>query len=196
MSNPYRLAAGVAALLLVAACHKQDEEAATTPQLVAAPLTMTVGAGLASLNGSDAGIESCATAALAQAPGKLLRARLKSEPDGRRWAFAIRQADGRRQDIECSDSAGTLVDTEVPVASAADPAFAAIARIDVAAAQAIALETKPGTVASVAFALAGDGLARYAFELATADGAYRIEVDAASGELAEVSRTLLEIGGD
>lgn len=132
---------------------------------------------------------------LAQAPGELLQATLKNEPEGRVWEFEVRQADGKLFDIECSDSAGTIVETEVRVATAADPAFAALARIDEAAAKVKALESKPGAVERVEFELEPDGRASYEFDIKTADGDYRVEIDATSGEVVESSKELLEIGG-
>jgi uncharacterized membrane protein YkoI len=170
-----------AAALTLAACAKTETPASTAPA--------------AAVAASNAGIESCAKAALAQAPGELLQATLKSEPEGRVWEFEIKQADGKLFDIECSDSAGTIVETETRVASAADPAFAAIAKIDEAAARAKALAAKPGTVERVEFELEAEGKASYEYDIKTADGDYRVEVDAASGEVVETSAELLEIGG-
>ncbi len=190
-----KLIIATAAALLISACGKHEAPATDTPPLVAAPLEMNAGSAAAAVIGSNAGIESCAKAALARAPGELLQATLKSESEGRVWEFEIRQADGKLFDLECSDSAGTIVETETRVATAADPAFAAIARIDEAAARAKALAAKPGTVERVEFELEADGKASYEFDIKAEDSDYRVEIDAASGEVAESSRELLEIGG-
>jgi len=176
------------ATLAIAACAKNEAPAPT----IAAPAPDAPATVVAN---SNAGIESCAKAALAQAPGELIQATLKQEPEGRVWEFEIKQADGKLFDIECSDSAGTIVETETRVASAADPAFAAIAKIDEAAARVKALEAKPGTVERVEFELEPDGKASYEYDIKTADSDYRVEVDAASGEVVETSPELLEIGG-
>ncbi|MBA4285689.1 MAG: peptidase [Xanthomonadaceae bacterium] len=178
------------AALTLAACAKTEAPApaaAVSAPAADAPATVVAN--------SNAGIESCAKAALAQAPGELLQATLKSEPEGRVWEFEIRQADGKLFDIECSDSAGTIVETETRVASAADPEFAAIAKIDEATARAKALAAKAGTVERVEFELEAEGKASYEYDIKTADGDYRVEVDAASGEVVETSAELLEIGG-
>ncbi|WP_273454055.1 PepSY domain-containing protein [Nevskia ramosa] len=187
MSN-LKLIAAAAAVLVLTACSKSEAPAA-------APLEITAGSSAAAVASSNAGIESCAKAVLAQAPGDLLQATLKQETEGRVWEFEIKQADGKLFDIECSDTAGTIVETEVRVATAADPAFAALAKIDEAAAKAKALESKPGTVERVEFELEPDGKASYEFDIKTADGDYRVEVDASSGEIVESSKELLEIGG-
>ncbi len=183
------LALTVAALAL-AACAKTETPAPAAT--VAAPAPEAPATVVAN---SNAGIESCAKAALAQAPGELTQATLKQEPEGRVWEFEIKQADGKLFDIECSDSAGTIVESETRVASAADPAFAAIAKVDEAAARTKALEAKAGTVERVEFELEADGKASYEYDIKTADGDYRIEVDAVSGEVVESSSELLEIGG-
>lgn len=181
------IALAVAALTL-AACAKTEAPAAAPAVVAEAPPA-------AAVPNSNAGIESCAKAVLAQAPGELLQATLKQEAEGRVWEFEVKQADGKLFDIECSDSAGTIVETETRVASAADPAFAAIAKIDEATAQAKALAAKPGTVERVEFELEPDGKASYEYDIKTTDGDYRVEVDAASGEVVETSSELLEIGG-
>ncbi len=187
MSN-LKLIAAAAAVLALSACKKNEAPAA-------APLEITAGSSAAAVASSNAGIESCAKAVLAQAPGELLQATLKQETEGRVWEFEIKQADGKLFDIECSDTAGTIVETEVRVATAADPGFAALAKIDEAAAKAKALESKPGTVERVEFELEPDGKASYEFDIKTADGDYRVEIDATSGEVVESSKELLEIGG-
>lgn len=178
------------AALTLAACAKTE-----APAPAAAVTAPAADAPAVAVANSNAGIESCAKAALAQAPGELTQATLKQEPDGRVWEFEIKQADGKLFDIECSDSAGTIVESETRVASAADPAFTAIAKVDEAAARTKALEAKAGTVERVEFELEADGKASYEYDIKTADGDYRIEVDAASGEVVESSSELLEIGG-
>jgi len=188
MSN-LKLIAAAAAVFVLSACNKS--EAPPAP----APLEISAGSSAAAVANSNAGIESCAKAVLAQAPGDLLQATLKQETEGRVWEFEIKQADGKLFDIECSDTAGTIVETEVRVATAADPAFAALAKIDEAAAKAKALESKPGTVERVEFELEPDGKASYEFDIKTDDGDYRVEIDASSGEVVESSKELLEIGG-
>lgn len=185
------LALAVAALTL-AACTKTEAPTAAPGPAATAPAPDAPATVVAN---SDAGIESCAKAVLAQAPGELIQATLKQEPEGRVWEFEVKQADGKLLDIECADSAGTIVETETRVASAADPAFAAIAKIDEATARAKALEAKAGTVERVEFELEAEGKASYEYDIKTADGDYRVEVDAASGEVVETSSELLEIGG-
>lgn len=189
MSN-LKLIAVAAAALVLSACNKSE-----APAAAAASLEISAGSPSAAVVSSNAGIESCAKAVLAQAPGELIQATLKQEPEGRVWEFEVKQADGKLFDIECSDSAGTIVETETRVATAADPAFAAIAKIDEAAARVKALEAKAGTVERVEFELEPDGKASYEYDIKTAEGDYRVEVDAASGEVVETSSELLEIGG-
>lgn len=167
----------------MSACNKK--EVPPELQLTTAPLEITAGPASAAVASSDAGIESCAKAVLARAPGELLQATLKSETAGRVWEFKVKQADGKLFDIECSDSTGTIVETEVRVTTAADPAFAALAalaRIDEAAAKVKALEAKPGSVERVEFELEPDGKASCEFDIKTTDDDYRVEIDATAAK--------------
>ena len=186
MSN-LKLIAAIAVVVL-SACSKTEAPVGASQEIAA-------GSPAAAVANSNAGIESCAKAVLAQTPGELLQATLKQETEGRVWEFEVKQADGKLLDIECSDTAGTIVESEGRVETAADPAFAAIAKIDEAAARVKALESKPGTVERVEFELEPDGKASYEYDIKTADGDYRVEVDATSGEIVESSKELLEIGG-
>lgn len=191
MSSP-RLLFAVVLALTASACKQED--AAAKARLVSLPLEMTAGSATAAVTQSDAGIESCAKAALARVPGDLLQATLNSETTGRIWAFEIRQADGRRVGLECSDSAGTVVEADRLAASASDPAFASIATVDEKTARAHAVDTKPGRIERVAYKLGRAQQAIYAIDVLTDDGTIRIDIDAASGELIRTSRELLRIG--
>lgn len=184
--------AALAIALLSSACSKT--EVARTPPLISTPLEMSAGS-MSTTAASDAGIESCAKAALARMPGTLLRATLRSTTEGRIWEFTIRRAAGKPQELLCADAAGTLAEPEAQSTSEADPGFKAAAKIDVATAEARALEAKPGTVEHMERRLGAEGLARYRIAISNDEGRYRVDIDASSGELVEVSRELLQIGG-
>lgn len=192
MSKLKRVAA-VAIALLLSACGK-NEVTAKAPPLISTPLEMSAGS-MTAAAGSDAGIESCAKAALARMPGTLLRATLRSTAEGRIWEFAIRRADGQREELLCADSAGTLAEPEARSASEADAGFKAAAKIDATTAQARALAAKPGKIEHMERRLGTEGLARYRIAISDAEGRYQVDIDAVSGELLEVSRELLQIGG-
>lgn len=172
-----------AAALALSACSKAPAPAAAetaAPAVEAAPVA--------------AGIEGCAKAVLAQGPGELLQATLKSESAGKVWEFEVKQADGKLLDIECSDTAGTIVETETRVASAADPAFAAKAKVDEATATKTATDKVPGTIERVEYEVEPDGKVSYEFDIKGASGDVRVEVDAETGAIVEESPELLEIG--
>ena len=52
-----------------------------------------------------------------------------------------------------------------------------------------------GTVEHMERRLGAEGLARYRIAISNDEGRYRVDIDASSGELVEVSRELLQIGG-
>ena len=68
---------------------------------------------------------------------------------------------GQQIGLECSDSAGTVVEADRMATSVTDPAFAAIAAVDEQTARARAVDTKPGRIEHVAYKL---GRARQAGE--------------------------------
>lgn len=184
--TPFALAVAGALLLSARAKTEAPAAAAEAPAAAAAPAVAAAPAA--------AGIEGCAKAVLAANPGELLQAVLKMEDDGKVWEFEVRQADGKLLDVECTDGAGAIVETETRVASADDAGFAAIAKIDEAAAREKALAAKAGTVERVEFELEPDGKASYEYDIKTAEGDFRVEVDAATGDVVETSPELLEIG--
>ena len=192
--HPARGLITVAAIVLtVSACSKTSEAPPERP-LVNLPLEISVGSGAEVIDNSDAGIESCAKAALAKVPGELLRASLQSRTEGRYWEFEVRRDDGRRALLDCSDRAGTVADAGFMVATARDPAFAKAASVDEATARQRALTARPGDIEQIHYQLMPDGKARYRLQIRSGQDLHQVWVDAADAEVIGRERELLRIG--
>ena len=103
--------------------------------------------------------------------------------------------DGREWELMCDAMTGTVYEIEQEVASASDPMFQEQASVSEEDARATALRLYPGTIEEVEYELESNGDASYEIDLVTADGKeFKIEVDAGSGEIIEVSVEAWEIG--
>ena len=141
-----------------------------------------------------AGVDVCARAALAKHPGTILQAVLKQERGALVWELEIRQADNKLVDVECSGATGRLVEHESRVVSGDDAAFKSKAKVTEDQARQTALKAHPGEIERVEYEIEADGRASYEFDIKTDKGDMRVEVDAESGKVTEVSREILEIG--
>jgi uncharacterized membrane protein YkoI len=95
----------------------------------------------------------------------------------------------------CDARTGRIFEIEQEVDSADDPLFASKAKLTEAQAIEAALAVYPGTVEEVEFEIESNGAATYEIDLITENGKeYKIEVDAASGELIEMAVERWEIG--
>lgn len=139
------------------------------------------------------GIETCARTILAKYPGDILQVVLKKEKNEMVWEVEIQQKD-KLLDIECSARTGKIVETETRVLSASDDVFKAKAKVSEDEARKIALAKYPGEVEYVEYEIESNGLLSYEFDIKTAKGDVRVEVDAESGKIVEASQELLEIG--
>lgn len=140
------------------------------------------------------GVDVCARAALAKHPGTILHAVLKQEKSALVWELEIRQADNKLVDVECSGATGKLVEHETRVVSADDAAFKSKAKVSEDQARQTALKAHPGEVERVEYEIESDGGVSYEFDIKSDKGDMRVEVDAETGKITEVSRELLEIG--
>lgn len=171
----------------------------TTPLILALGAAALLSTGLvqadkhAKLPKVKHGLESCAPAVLSKHPGDILQAVLKAEGKESVWELEVKSG-GKFYDVECSADSGKIVETEERVASADDAGFKAKAKVNEAAARATALAKHPGEVEAVEFEIEPDGKVSYEYDIKTAAGDLRVEVDAVSGAIVESSKELLEIG--
>jgi uncharacterized membrane protein YkoI len=135
--------------------------------------------------------ETCIGAAMLKQPGTIKRIELKSEKGTPIYEFAVESTDGKRWDVECDANTGKIVEVEQEVRSANDPLFKAKRKISEKEARKIALKAYPGEIKQVEYEIEENGDASYEFAITTKDGKkVKVEVDASSGKIVEVSEAL------
>lgn len=136
----------------------------------------------------------CVKAALTKHEGKIVKTEFKSENKKGVYEFDIESADGTSWDIECDAKSGKVTEIEQEV-KAEDAKFKALAKVSEAEAKATALAAHPGTLVETEYELEADGKASYEFDILEADKEeIKVEVDATTGKIVEVSYEEYQIG--
>lgn len=136
----------------------------------------------------------CVKAALTKREGNIVKVEFKSEKKRGVYEFDIESADGKAWDIECDAKTGKVTEIEEEV-KADDARFKSLAKVSEADAKATALAAHPGTVVEVEYELEPDGKASYEFDIFEADKEeIKVEVDATTGKIVEVSYEEYQIG--
>ena len=142
-------------------------------------------------------IGTCLAAASAVKAGDYVKVEyLSVSPRGvPTYEIEVRGDDGREWELMCDALNGTVYEIEQEVNSASDPLFQEQARVSEEDARAKALSLYPGTIEEVEYELESNGDASYEIDLVSSDGTeFKIEVDAGTGEIIEVSVEAWEIG--
>jgi len=140
-------------------------------------------------------LETCMKAALAKQPGTVVKVELKIEKKTPIYEFDIETKDGKAWDIECDANTGKIVEVEEEVRNVDDPAFKGKRKISEAEARAHALSKYPGEIIEVEYEIEANGDASYEFDIITKDGKeMKVEVDASTGNIVEVSEEIYQIG--
>lgn len=136
----------------------------------------------------------CVKAALTKHEGKIVKTEFKSENKKGVYEFDIESADGTAWDVECDAKSGKIIEVEQEV-TADNAKFKAAAKVSEADAKATALAAHPGTVVETEYELEADGKASYEFDILEADKEeIKVEVDATTGKIVEVSYEEYQIG--
>ena len=136
----------------------------------------------------------CLKAALTKHDGKVVKVEYKSENKTGVYEFDIESPDGTAWDIECNAKTGKVTEVEQEV-KADDAKFKELAKVTEADAKATALAAHPGAVTEVEYELEPDGKASYEFDILEADKEeVKVEVDATTGKIVEVSYENYQIG--
>ena len=144
-------------------------------------------------NKSDS-LGKCVKAALSVHDGKIVKMEMKSEQKTPMYEFDIESADGTAWDIECNAKTGKITEVEQEVKTD-DAKFKALAKVSEADAKATALAAHPGTVVETEYELEPDGKASYEFDILEADKEeVKVEVDATTGKIVEVSYEVYQVG--
>ena len=136
----------------------------------------------------------CVKAALAVHDGKIVKVEYKSENKTGVYEFDIETPDGKAWDIECNAKTSKITEVEEEVKADA-AAFKALAKVSEADALKTALAAHPGTVVETEYEIEPDGKASYEFDILEADKEeIKVEVDATTGKIVEVSYENYQIG--
>lgn len=142
-------------------------------------------------------IETCLVAASAVKAGDYLKVEyLAVSPRGvPTYEIEVLGTDGREWELMCDALTGTIYEIEQEAAGSSDPLFQERAKVSEEEARATALNIYPGTIEEVEYELESNGDPSYEIDLVSADGTeFKIEVDAVTGEIVEVSVEAWEIG--
>ncbi len=142
-------------------------------------------------------IETCLNAAYEIVPGGFVKVEFL-DPSAEHipaYEIEVRDAKGHEWKLMCDARTGRIFEIEQEVDSAEDPLFAGKATLTEAQAIEAALTVYPGTVEEVEFEIESDGSPTYEIDLITENGKeFKVEVDAASGAIIEMSVERWQIG--
>lgn len=136
----------------------------------------------------------CVEKALGKYDGEIVKLEYKMEAKTAVYEFDIQTADGKAWEVECDVKTGAITETEEEVA-VDDPRFASQAKFSEEQARATALAAYPGRVVEVEYELESDGKASYEIDILQKDNdEVKVEVDATTGKIVEVSYEGYQIG--
>ncbi len=111
------------------------------------------------------------------------------------YEIEIHDKDGLEWELMCDISAGTIYEIEREVESASDPLFKKNMKVNEDTAKKTALALYPGKVVHTEYEIEANGASSYEFDIFEKPGVtYKVEVDAATGEIVEVSIEKWDIG--
>lgn len=136
----------------------------------------------------------CVEKALAKHNGKIVKLEYKMEQKTPIYEFDIETEDGKAWEVECNVKTAEITEIEEEVA-VDDPRFVSKAKFTEEQARATALAAHPGRIVEVEYELESDGKASYEIDILQADNdEVKVEVDATTGKIVEVSYEGYQIG--
>jgi len=136
----------------------------------------------------------CVEKALAKHDGKIVKLEYKMEKKTPVYEFDIETADGKSWEVECNVKTSEVTELEEEV-EVNDPKFASKAKFTEEQARATALAAHPGRIVEVEYEIESDGKASYEIDILEADNEeVKVEVDATTGKIVEVSYENYQIG--
>jgi uncharacterized membrane protein YkoI len=138
----------------------------------------------------------CLKGALKAHDGKVVKVEYKIEDKLGVYEFDIETSDGKAWEVECVVKTSVIREFEEEV-EADDSRFSALAKTTEEEAKATALAAYPGEVVEVEYELESDGKASYEVDILQADkDEVKVEVDATTGKIVEVSYEVYQIGAE
>lgn len=136
----------------------------------------------------------CVEKALAKYDGEIVKLEYKMEQKTPVYEFDIETADGKAWEVECDVKTAEITEIEEEV-EVDDPKFASKAKFTEEQARATALAAHPGRVIEVEYEIESDGKASYEIDILQKDNdEVKVEVDATTGKIVEVSYESYQIG--
>lgn len=113
----------------------------------------------------------------------------------RTYEIEIHDKNGVEWELMCDTSTGTIYEIEREVESASDPLFKKNMKVSEEAAGKTALSLYPGRIVHTEYEIETNGASSYEFDIFEKPGVtYKVEVNAATGEIVEVSIEKWDIG--
>ncbi len=111
------------------------------------------------------------------------------------YEIEIHDKNGVEWELMCDISTGTIYEIEREVESASDPLFKKNMKVNEDAASKAALALYPGRIVHTEYEIESNGASSYEFDIFEKPGVtYKVEVNAATGEVVEVSIEKWDIG--
>jgi len=164
---------------------------------VCAVIGSVLGAPAASAEHGHGGLDECLAAASAIKDGWYNKLEyLTVTPAGvRTYEIEIQDPDGVQWELMCNVESATIYEVEREVKDPSDPLFKKTAKVDEETARNAALAIYPGTAVHTEYEIEANGAAAYEFDIAGRKGAtFKVEVDAATGNITEVAVEKWDIG--
>lgn len=113
----------------------------------------------------------------------------------RTYEIEIEDADGVQWELMCNVETAAIYEIEREVKDPSDPLFKKYAKVDEETARNAALAIYGGTPVHTEYEIEANGAAAYEFDIANRKGAtFKVEVDAATGNITEVTVEKWDIG--
>src|SRR5450830_53020 len=142
-------------------------------------------------------LETALKAALAKYPGDVISLEAELDKGKAIYEFDIKGADGKETEVEVEANTGKIIEVNLEVADANDPAFKAKAKITLEEAKKIALALHAGEVVESEFKIEADGDPSYEFDIKSKNGKeWEVEVDAVTGKVVGNQEEVYQIGLD
>ncbi len=145
-------------------------------------------------------METCLAVAQAKHAGATISLEAELDKGTPIYEFDITVAKGeagKEWEIECNAKTGKIVEINLEVADANDPAFKSKAKITEDDAKKIALGVYAGTVVENEYKIEENGDPSYEFDIQTKDGKeFEIEVDAVTSKVVGNQEEIYQIGID
>lgn len=136
----------------------------------------------------------CVEKVLAKHNGNIVKLEYKMEQKTPVYEFDIETADGKAWEVECNVKTSALTEFEEEV-TVDNPKFVSKAKFTEEQARATALAAHPGRIVEVEYEIESDGKASYEIDILEADNEeIKVEVDATTGKIVEVSYENYQIG--